>query len=130
MNRFCISALAALALFGFPSGSAASPQDGSPGDHGLESVERLIELVAAGQDLRNSQFRGVVSTDGAAKLLRVAECEASTPRYSQSRASAIILWNCSGRLDRSSASAMVQLDQGRITAIDVMSAVMVPARSE
>lgn len=130
MTRFCISAPLALWLFATAPAHAADAQTTSPIESRERTVDRLIELVGAGHDLRDSEFRDLLSEDNAARLLAAAQCDASPPQYDRNRASALVLWDCAGRADRRSAGAMLGLDQGRVTEIDVMSAVMVPTRGQ
>ena len=122
MSRFWLFGFIALCM------SAAAPAQPQP-DGAAPTIDRLVEHVAAGHDLRQSEFRSVVSADGAERLLRAAGCEAGPPRYNQDRSTAMILWDCAGRDGRSGAGAMIDLEQERVTRIEVMSAVIVPVRS-
>ncbi len=122
MSKFRLFALMALCM------SAAAPAEPEP-EGPAPTIDRLVEQVAAGEDLSQTEFRDVVSADGAERLLRAAGCEAGPPRYNQDRSAAMIMWDCAGREGRSSAGAMLDLEQERITRIEVMSAVIVSVRS-
>ena len=121
MKRIVL-ALPAILLAMAVSAWAADGQSGS--------IERFVELVAAGRELAGTEYADLVSAEDAAELRGLAQCAPGAPRYSETNTSAIILWDCSGQSGRRNLATMFGLSEGRVVDVALLPAVVVPVRPQ
>jgi hypothetical protein len=93
-------------------------------------VERFVAEVQAGADFSKGEFAGLMEPVDAVRIATAAKCIPGAPRASSGGGSVMVMWDCSALQGTSSLGTMLNLKDGKITSVFVMSAVIVPTRAQ
>ena len=106
---------------------AAAPA--APADDPLHGqVQACLNVIRAGGDFANSEFRDAVRSGDVARLRALAECDLNSVKRSDSGSSAIVLFDCPAAAGKTSTAVMIMFSSGKAVAIQPMSFVQVPER--
>ena len=93
-----------------------------------DQVQNLLNVIQAGGDFANSEFRDAVKADHVPRLRALADCDLDSVKRSTGGSSAIILFSCPAASGKSSTAVMIMFSSGRAIAIEPMSYVQVPVQ--
>ena len=107
--------------------AAATPAAAQDAVH--DQVQELLDVIQAGGDFANSQFRDAVKGDDVARLRSLAGCDLDSVKRSAGDGSAIVLFDCpAAGGKRTSTAVMMLFSSGKAVSIEPMSFVRVPER--
>ena len=93
-----------------------------------DQVQKFLNVIQAGGDFANSEFRDTVKAGDVPRLRALAECDLDSVKRSTGNSSAIVLFSCPAAGGKTSTAVMILFSSGKAVSIEPMSFVRVPER--
>jgi hypothetical protein len=93
-----------------------------------DQVQKFLNVIQAGGDFANSEFRGAVKSADIPRLKALIDCDLGSVKHGEGGSSAIVLFSCPTAAGKTSTAVMILLSSGKVVSIEPMSFVGVPER--
>ena len=93
-----------------------------------QQVQKFLNVIQAGGDFANSEFREAVKPADVPRLKSLVECDLDSVKRSEGGSSAIVLFSCPTAAGKTSTAVMILLSSGKAVSIEPMSFIGVPER--
>ena len=112
----------------FALAGLAAVQPAAAQDVVHDQVQKFLNVIQAGGDFANSEFRDAVKPADVTRLRALAECDLDSVKRSSGGSSAIVLFGCPVAGGKTSTAVMILFSSGKAVSIEPLSFVRVPER--
>ncbi len=93
-----------------------------------DQVQKFLNVIQAGGDFANSEFKDAVKAGDVPRLRGLSDCDLDSVKRSAGGTSAIVLFKCPAAGGTTSTAVMIMFSSGKAIAIEPMSYVQVPVQ--
>jgi hypothetical protein len=93
-----------------------------------DQVQKFLNVIQAGGDFANSEFKNAVKVGDIPRLRGLNDCDLDSVKRGEGGSSAIVLFGCPAAGGKASTAVMILFSSGKAVSIEPMSYVQVPER--